>query len=197
MSRSAVEFRQAGVQGGASSREARADGPDRHAQGGGRFLVAESGPDTEGDDVLLLARQPGDPLQDRTHLLGGFRAGGDVGRHVSARLSRQLRDQMAVTPERTPAIAKHVRRDPVEPRQKLALDDDDLRSPPECLEKHDRGEILRLRPVGQAAEEVVVDRACVTLVELGERPLVAVCARLQEDSSLAPSGIRRSLVTWL
>ena len=85
MSRSAVEFHQGGVQGGASSREARADGPDRHSQGDGCFLVAESGPDTEGDDVLLLARQPGDPLQDRTHLLGGFRAGGDVWRRVGAR----------------------------------------------------------------------------------------------------------------
>jgi hypothetical protein len=87
---------------------------------------------------------------------------------------------MAVTPERAPAIAKHVRRDPVEPGQKLALDDDDRRSPPERLEKDDRGEILGLRPVAQATEEVVVDRACVTIVELGERPLVPVCARLQE-----------------
>jgi hypothetical protein len=90
---------------------------------------------------------------DRTHLLGGFRASGDVGRHVSGRPSRQLRDQTPVAPHRAAAIAKHVRRDPVEPRQKLALDDDDLRSPPECLEKHDRREILRLRPVRQATEE--------------------------------------------
>jgi len=85
-----------------------------------------------------------------------------------------------VTPERSTAIAKHVRRDPVEPGQQLALDDDDLTPPPEGLEEDDRGEILRLRPVAQAAEEVVVDRACVSLVELGERPLVAARARPPE-----------------
>ena len=104
---------------------------------------------------------------------------------------------MAVTPERAAAIAKHVRRDPVEPGQKLALDDDDLRSPPEGLEKHDRGEILRLRPVGQATEEVVVDRACVTLVELGERPLVAARARLQERIVARTERQSAITVTWL
>jgi hypothetical protein len=38
---------------------------------------------------------------------------------------------MAVTPERAAAIAKDVRRDPIEPGQELALDDDDLGPPPE------------------------------------------------------------------
>ena len=86
-----------------------------------------------------------------------------------------------MTPERAAAIAEHVRRDPIEPGQELALDDDDdLLPPPECLEEDDRGEIFRLRPVGQAAEEVVIDRACVPLVKLGERPLVAACTRLPE-----------------
>ena len=176
MSRGAVEFRKRST----SSGEARAHGPDRHAEGGRGFLVTEPGPDAEGDDVLLGARQPRGLLQDRTHLHRGFGARGDVGRLVVSRLARQPCDQMAVTPERAVAITKHVRRDPVEPGQELALDDDDLVPSPECLEKDDRGEILRLRPVGQAAEEIVVDRACVPLVELGERPLIAACARLPE-----------------
>ena len=97
---------------------------------------------------------------------------------VGAGLVRQLRDQAAVTPERTTPIAQHVRRDPVEPGQELPLDDDDLPAAPERLEKDNRGEVLRLRPIGQAAEEVVVDRAGVALVELRERILVAACARL-------------------
>ena len=53
------------------------------------------------------------------------------------------------------------------------------------LEKHDRGEILGLRPVGQAAEEVVVDRLCVTLVKLGERPSSPLALACKRDSSLA------------
>jgi hypothetical protein len=102
-----------------------------------------------------------------------------------------------VTPERASAIAKHVRRDPEEPGQELALQDDDLSPSPECLEKDDRGEVFRLRPVRQAAEEVVVDRAGVPLVELGERQRVATCARLPEKtrrSQRAAIGDHRSHV---
>ena len=42
------------------------------------------------------------------------------------------------------------------------------------------GEILRLRRVGQTAEEVVVDRARVPLVELAERGTVSTRARAEE-----------------
>jgi hypothetical protein len=56
-----------------------------------------------------------------------------------------------------------------------------LPSAPERLEEHNRSEVLGLRPVGQAAEEVVVDRAGVALVDLGKRTSVAARARFPKS----------------
>ena len=109
-----------------------------------------------------------------------------VGVGCAARLRLELGDESPVTPLRSATVAKHVRRDPVEPGKELAVHDDDVRPLAECLEEDDRSEILCLRPVCQATEEVVVDRLGVALIELGERLLVAARACLPEQF-IAPS----------
>ena len=58
-------------------------------------------------------------------------------------------------PQRASAVAEDVRRNPVEPGQELALEDDDVFPAAIRLEEYDGREVFRLRPVGQAAEEVV------------------------------------------
>jgi len=104
---------------------------------------------------------------------------------------------MAVTPERAAAIAKHVCRDPVEPGQKLALDDDDLRSPSECLEKHDRGEILGLRPVGQAAEDGAKLFAARYHPNTERPPKMEMLSIIEQDENFRPiSHIRADSATW-
>jgi hypothetical protein len=151
----------------------------RHAERGRGLVVAEPRPHAQRDDVPLLARQPRDAFEHGPHLCCGLGAGGDVGRRSSG-LARQLLHECTVTPECPPTVAEHVRRDPVEPGQELAVYDDDLIPTPERLEEDDRREILGLRPVGESAKQVVVDRPCMPLVELGERVLIALCARPKE-----------------
>ena len=136
-------------------------------------------------------------LENFAHLSGGLGAERGVGFVRAARgCASSWATSQPVTPLCSATVAKHVRRDPIEPGKELAVHDDDVLRWRKCLEEDDRSEILCLRPVCQATEEVVVDRLRVALIDLGERLLVAARACLPGATRRSEqAALRLSLVT--
>lgn len=70
--------------------------------------------------------------------------------------------------ERTLCVAHGIRRNAEKPRECALVDEAYVRSPPPRLEKDDRGQILRERPIGGSPEAIDVDRLCMSLEQGAE-----------------------------
>ncbi len=153
MSSRLVEF----PQSAACSREPRADRADRKTKGRGRVLVAELRPNAKREHILLSLRKLGNPREQPLHPALIVSARHDIVRRIRRRtVGRQPAKSSRVPSLRAPAIAHHVRRDPVQPGQDLPRPNVGIASPPR-LEKHDRDHVLGGAPITQTPEAIVVN----------------------------------------